>query len=118
MPLPKVGEIVDGYAYGGGDPNSQKSWRWVGDGAQAAAPLQGDAPGEPLTPGSESRTRVTLGLGPAIEAQQDFAFYYFGSSPLPPPDQVLDQLALAPSILTRMGVPVPDSMKATPFLQP
>ena len=52
------------------------------------------------------------------EAQQDFAFYYFGGSPLPPPDQVLDQLALAPSILTRMGVPVPDSMKATPFLQP
>lgn len=52
------------------------------------------------------------------EAQQDFAFYYFGSSPLPPPDQVLDQLALAPSILTRMGVPVPDSMKAAPFLQP
>jgi len=50
------------------------------------------------------------------EAQQDFAFYYFGSSPLPPPDVVLDQLALAPSILTRMGVPVPATMKAPPFL--
>ena len=50
------------------------------------------------------------------EAQQDFAFYYFGDSPLPPPDQVLDQLALAPSILTRMGVPVPETMKAEPFL--
>lgn len=50
------------------------------------------------------------------EAQQDFAFYYFGDSPLPPPDQVLDQLALAPSILTRMGVPVPETMKAKPFL--
>lgn len=51
------------------------------------------------------------------EAQQDFAFYYFGGSPLPPADQVLNQLALAPSILTRMGVPVPDSMKVAPFLQ-
>lgn len=49
------------------------------------------------------------------EAQQDFAFYYFGDSPMPARDVVLDQLALAPSILTRLGVPVPPSMKATPF---
>ena len=47
--------------------------------------------------------------------QQEFAFYYFGDSEMPGPDVVLDQLALAPSILTRMGVPVPDSMKAKPF---
>lgn len=50
------------------------------------------------------------------EAQQDVAFYYFGGSDLPAPDVVLDQLALAPSILTRMGVPVPDTMKSAPFL--
>ncbi|MFN3280488.1 MAG: alkaline phosphatase family protein [Tabrizicola sp.] len=50
------------------------------------------------------------------EDQRDFAFYYFGTSPLPPEDQVLDQLALAPSILTRMGVPVPATMTAAPFL--
>lgn len=49
------------------------------------------------------------------EAQRDFAFYYFGDSPLPPEDEVLDQLALAPSILTRMGVPVPATMTAKPF---
>ncbi|MCB6178481.1 alkaline phosphatase family protein [Rhodobacter sp. Har01] len=49
------------------------------------------------------------------EAQQDFAFYYFGASPMPAPDVVLDQLALAPSILTRMGIPVPATMKAAPF---
>ena len=50
------------------------------------------------------------------EDQRDFAFYYFGSSSLPPDDQVLDQLALAPSILTRMGVAVPATMPAKPFL--
>ena len=49
------------------------------------------------------------------EAQRDFAFYYFGDSPLPPEDEVLDQLALAPSILTRMSVPVPPTMTAKPF---
>ena len=49
------------------------------------------------------------------ELQQDFAFYYFGDSAMPAPDVVLDQLALAPSILTRMGVMVPASMKATAF---
>lgn len=51
------------------------------------------------------------------DAQQDFAFYYFGDSPMPPGDVVLDQLALAPSILTRLGAGVPPSMKAAPFLQ-
>jgi predicted AlkP superfamily pyrophosphatase or phosphodiesterase len=50
------------------------------------------------------------------EDQRDFALYYFGESALPPPDVVLDQLALAPSILTRMAVPVPASMTAVPFL--
>lgn len=50
------------------------------------------------------------------EDQRDFAFYYFGTSSLPPEEQVLDQLALAPSILTRMGVPVPRTMQAAPFL--
>ena len=39
-----------------------------------------------------------------------------GDSDLPQEDALLDQLALAPSILTRMGVPVPSSMTADPFL--
>lgn len=51
------------------------------------------------------------------ELQQEFAFYYFGDSEMPAPDVVLDQLALAPSILTRMGVAVPPGMKAKPFFQ-
>ena len=50
------------------------------------------------------------------EAQQDFAFYYFGDAEMPGPDQVLDQLALAPSILTRLGVAIPASMQAKPFM--
>ena len=54
--------------------------------------------------------------GGAGEDQQDAAFYYFGDSTLPPEDTPLDQLALAPSILTRMGVPVPTGMTAEPFL--
>ena len=50
------------------------------------------------------------------ELQQDFAFYYFGGADMPGPDVVLDQLALAPSILTRMLVPVPQTMRAPPFM--
>ena len=56
--------------------------------------------------------------GGAGEDQQDVAFYYFGGSPLPPDDALLDQLALAPSILARMGAPVPAGMTAAPFLTP
>ncbi|MEY3961353.1 MAG: hypothetical protein RIR14_2007 [Pseudomonadota bacterium] len=52
------------------------------------------------------------------ELQQDAAFYYFGNSEMPAKDVVLDQLALAPSILTRLGVPVPPTMKAKPFFTP
>lgn len=51
------------------------------------------------------------------EAQQDFAFYYFGDSAMPGRDAVLDQLALAPSILTRLGVKVPPSMPAASFFE-
>jgi len=51
------------------------------------------------------------------ELQQDFAFYYFGDAEGPPRDTLLDQLALAPTILQRLGAPVPDTMKAAPFLR-
>jgi predicted AlkP superfamily pyrophosphatase or phosphodiesterase len=54
--------------------------------------------------------------GGAGGAQQDFAFYYFGDSAMPEADIILDQLALAPSILTRLAVPVPPSMGARSFL--
>jgi predicted AlkP superfamily pyrophosphatase or phosphodiesterase len=49
-------------------------------------------------------------------AQQDFAFYYFGPAGGPPPDTMLDQLALAPTILSRLGAPQPATMRAVPFL--
>lgn len=48
--------------------------------------------------------------------QRDFALYYFGSAAGPAPDALLDQLALAPTILSRLGVPIPASMTAAPFL--
>jgi predicted AlkP superfamily pyrophosphatase or phosphodiesterase len=50
------------------------------------------------------------------DEMQDFALYYFGSGKGPQPDLLLDQLQLAPTILTRLGVPVPATMKAPPFL--
>jgi predicted AlkP superfamily pyrophosphatase or phosphodiesterase len=50
------------------------------------------------------------------EDQQDVALYYFGGAEGPPPDTLLDQLALAPSILARLAAPIPDTMRAAPFL--
>ncbi len=50
--------------------------------------------------------------------QQDVAFYWFGSGDGPAPDEILDQLALAPTLLGRMGAEVPDTMQAAPFLSP
>ena len=51
------------------------------------------------------------------EEQQDFALYYFGPAAGPEPDTLLDQLQLAPSVLRRLGVKVPQTMKAAPFLR-
>ena len=50
------------------------------------------------------------------DEQQDFALYYFGQAKGPKADTLLDQLQLAPAILQRLGVAIPATMKAEPFL--
>ncbi len=54
--------------------------------------------------------------GGVSEWQRDCALYYFGPADGPPPDTVIDQLQLAPTILSRLGAPIPDSMQAPLFL--
>ena len=51
------------------------------------------------------------------EDQQDFALYYFGAAEATDAEATLDQLQLAPSILSRLGVAIPATMKAEPFLR-
>lgn len=48
--------------------------------------------------------------------QQDAAVYWFGGGEGPDENLLLDQLQLAPTILTRMGAPIADTMKAKSFL--
>ncbi len=50
------------------------------------------------------------------DVQQDFALYYFGPAKGPKPEVLLDQLQLAPTVLKRLGVKTPATMKAKPFL--
>ena len=50
------------------------------------------------------------------DEQQDFALYYFGAGMGPKEDVLLDQLQLAPTVLKRLRVPAPVTMKAEPFL--
>ena len=50
------------------------------------------------------------------ELQQDYALYYFGAAKGPNSDTILDQRQLAPTILTRLGAPVPGTMKGQVFL--
>lgn len=54
--------------------------------------------------------------GGRSELQQDSALYYFGPAEGPPEDTVIDQLQLAPTILSRLGAPIADTMKAASFL--
>ena len=49
--------------------------------------------------------------------QQDFALYYFGQAQGPETDTRLHQLQLAPTILSRLGAEVPDTMSAEVFLR-
>ena len=50
------------------------------------------------------------------DEMQDVALYYFGKGKGPKDDVLLDQLQLAPTILKRLGVKIPPTMKAKPFL--
>ncbi|QUJ77006.1 alkaline phosphatase family protein [Sulfitobacter albidus] len=49
--------------------------------------------------------------------QQEAALYYFGPAEGPPDTTVIDQLQLAPTILSRLGADIPDTMQAKPFLR-
>ena len=51
------------------------------------------------------------------KAKQDFALYYFGNGKGAAPDVVLDQLQLAPTILRRLDINPPETMRAAPFLE-
>ncbi|MCP4318664.1 MAG: hypothetical protein GY789_22380 [Hyphomicrobiales bacterium] len=50
-------------------------------------------------------------------AMRDTAFYYFGGAKGPDPEIVLDQCAIAPTILSRIGVPVPGTMTVPPLMR-
>jgi predicted AlkP superfamily pyrophosphatase or phosphodiesterase len=44
--------------------------------------------------------------------ERDVAFYAFASGAAPEPQSVLDQLSVAPTMLARIGLPLPESMAA------
>ncbi len=52
------------------------------------------------------------------EDQQDAALYYFGPSRGPDPDQLLHITQIAPTVLARLGVPIPETMDQKSFLEP
>lgn len=54
--------------------------------------------------------------GGAEDMQRDFALYYFGPAEGPAPDTLLNQTQLAPTILARLGVEIPETMRDEPFL--
>ncbi|PCH66187.1 MAG: nucleotide pyrophosphatase [Rhodobacteraceae bacterium] len=54
--------------------------------------------------------------GGRAELQQDSALYYFGPAKGPAEDTLIDQLQLAPTILSRLGARVPETMRAGSFL--
>jgi predicted AlkP superfamily pyrophosphatase or phosphodiesterase len=49
--------------------------------------------------------------------ERDVAFYYFGAGSGPQPRDVLDQLSVAPSILARIGLAPPATMRAPVLFQ-
>jgi hypothetical protein len=49
--------------------------------------------------------------------ERDVPFYYFGAGQGPEQRAVLDQLSVAPTTLSRIGLPIPDSMRAPLLFQ-
>jgi bisphosphoglycerate-independent phosphoglycerate mutase (AlkP superfamily) len=54
--------------------------------------------------------------GGRSDLQQEFALYYSGDAEGPASDTILEQVQLAPTMLSLMGVDVPDTMKGGAFL--
>ena len=54
--------------------------------------------------------------GGTAEIEREVPFYYFGAGHGPKASTLLDQLAVAPTILARIGVAVPETMRAAPIL--
>ena len=50
------------------------------------------------------------------EDQQDAALYYFGPAKGPDPDTLLHLTQIAPTVLSRLGAPVPETMTERAFL--
>ncbi|MFZ1814153.1 MAG: alkaline phosphatase family protein [Rhizobiaceae bacterium] len=51
------------------------------------------------------------------DLQQETALYYFGKARGPASETVIDQLQIAPTVLKRLGIKAPGSMKAQSFLK-
>ena len=51
------------------------------------------------------------------EDQQDAALYYFGNNAIAEEGTMLNLMQIAPSILNRLGVAIPPSMREAPFLK-
>lgn len=56
--------------------------------------------------------------GGTEDIMRDVALYYFGEGEGPEDSTVLDQCAIAPTVLGRLGAEIPASMSVAPFLQP
>jgi predicted AlkP superfamily pyrophosphatase or phosphodiesterase len=54
--------------------------------------------------------------GGRSDLQRDAALYYFGPAKGPDEGTIIDQVQLAPTILSRLGAPIPETMKAKRFL--
>ena len=55
--------------------------------------------------------------GGTDDLQRLTALYYFGNAKTPKIDTVIDQVQLAPTILSRLGAPLPSTMTGTVFLK-
>jgi bisphosphoglycerate-independent phosphoglycerate mutase (AlkP superfamily) len=50
--------------------------------------------------------------GGTNSVERNVAFHYFGDGAAPEEECVLDQLTVAPTILARIGLPIPDTMRS------
>ena len=55
--------------------------------------------------------------GGTADIERDVPFYYFGPGDGPNGSEVLDQLSVAPTILSRIGIPPPQSMHAPSLMR-
>ncbi|WP_136658420.1 alkaline phosphatase family protein [Nitratireductor sp. XY-223] len=104
-----------GHTFGGASPEYRRQVAVIDDALSRTVPQWLEA-GYDVFVAADHGMNPDGAHGGDEPSMRDTAFYYFGEAEGPAAETVLDQRAIAPTILSRIGVDIPGSMTQLPIV--